>query len=118
MASELRGIFSSESTEGALINDDTIDGISAALERGNHRRVLVIPGVELGARWNGDGQMHILGCYIDPEDSPLLGRLSSLRARRRERAKRIVSRLRALGAPISWDRVAQFADVYPCRTER
>ncbi len=95
----------------ALTDHDTIGGIPAALERGNHRRLLVIPGVELGARWNGGGQMHILGYYIDHQHPFLLDRLSWLRARRRERAEKIVSQLHEIGVPISPDRVFQLAGI-------
>ncbi len=41
----------------AVTDPDTVDGIPAALERGEEHRVEVIPGIELGAKWNGDGQM-------------------------------------------------------------
>jgi predicted metal-dependent phosphoesterase TrpH len=93
----------------ALTDHDTVGGISAALERGNQRRVLVIPGVELGACWNGDGEMHILGYHVDHQHPFLLDRLSWLRARRRERAEKIVSRLHEIGVPVSGDRVLQLA---------
>ena len=95
----------------ALTDHDTVGGVAAALERGNHRRVLVIPGVELGARYNGGGQMHILGYYIDHRHPFLLDRLSWLRARRRERAEKIVSRLHEIDVPISRDRVFQLAGI-------
>lgn len=93
----------------ALTDHDTVAGIPAALVRGKQRGVLVIPGVELGAKWNGGGQMHILGYYIDHRHPHLLERLSWLQARRWERAEQIVTRLHEAGAPISWERVTQLA---------
>ena len=89
----------------AVTDHDTVDGIAAALERGKERQVEVIPGIELGAKWNGDGQMHILGYYIGWDDPGLLDRLSWLRAQRRERGLKMVTRLNELGVPISWERV-------------
>jgi predicted metal-dependent phosphoesterase TrpH len=93
----------------AITDHDTVGGIPAALERGKQRGVIVIPGVELGARWDDAGQLHILGYYIDHRHPYLLERLSWLRVRRRDRCEEIVQRLRAAGATISWDRVAQLA---------
>ena len=93
----------------AVTDHDTVDGIAAALDRGKERGVEIIPGIELGAKWNGDGQMHMLGYHIGWDDSRLLDRLSWLRAQRRERGERIVSRLNELGAPISWERVVELA---------
>lgn len=91
----------------AVTDHDTVGGIAAALERGKERRVEVIPGIEIGAKWNGDGQMHILGYHIGWGDPRLLDRLSWLRAERRERGLRMVRRLNELGVPISWERVLE-----------
>ncbi|HEV2492355.1 MAG TPA: PHP domain-containing protein [Terriglobia bacterium] len=93
----------------AVTDHDTVAGIAAALKRGKERGVDVIPGIKLGAKWNGGGQMHILGYQIDREDPRLTDRLSWLQARRRERGERIVNRLNELGVPISWERVEQLA---------
>jgi predicted metal-dependent phosphoesterase TrpH len=97
----------------AVTDHDTVDGIPAALERGKQGRLEVIPGIELGAKWNGDGQMHILGYYIRSDDPPLLDRLHWLRAQRRERGLRMVRRLNELGIPLSWERVMQLAGAAP-----
>lgn len=93
----------------ALTDHDTVDGIPSALARGEARGIHVVPGVELGVRWNGGGQMHILGYYLRHEDSTLRERLSWLRARRRERAQRIVDKLKVVGVEISYERVKEIA---------
>lgn len=93
----------------AITDHDTVAGIPAALERGKQRGVVVIRGVELGARGDGDGQMHILGYCISVGNSYLLDRLSWLRARRRDRAAEIIKQLHACGVTVSWDRVSQLA---------
>jgi len=93
----------------AITDHDTVGGIPAALERGKQRGVSVIAGVELGAQWEGAGQMHILGYYIDYKHPHLLERLSWLRARRRDRGEEIVKRLHAAGVMVTWDRVLQLA---------
>ncbi len=95
----------------AVTDHDTVAGIPPALERGAQRAVTVIPGVELGARWAGSGQMHILGYSLDHRSPRLLERLAWLRARRRERGEEIVKRLQATGVKLSWDRVLKLAGV-------
>jgi 3',5'-nucleoside bisphosphate phosphatase len=97
----------------ALTDHDTLAGIQAALERGRQRGVQVIPGVELGAQWSLAGQMHILGYYVDYQDSDFLDRLSWLKERRRERAQAIVKRLGELGAPLAWDALTELAGTGP-----
>ncbi len=93
----------------AITDHDTVAGIPAALKRGKQHGVVVIPGMELGVRWDGHGQMHILGYHIDYQHAYLLERLAWLRARRRERAEQIVKRLRALGLKVTLDRVLELA---------
>jgi predicted metal-dependent phosphoesterase TrpH len=93
----------------ALTDHDTVAGIAAARARGAERGLEVIPGVELAAEWEGAGQMHLLGYFIDDQHPYLLERLRWLREHRLERARKIVTRLKKLGAPISWERVVQIA---------
>lgn len=92
-----------------VTDHDTVAGIAGALERGEEKGVEVIPGIELGAKWNAAGQMHILGYHIDWQDRRLLDQLSWLRGRRRERAQRMVDRLNELGVSVSWERVEELA---------
>ncbi len=93
----------------AITDHDTVAGISAAIEHGKGRGVLVIPGVELGAHWCGPGQMHILGYYIDYHHPVLLSQLAWLKDRRRERAQRIIDHVNAAGARVSWSCVVELA---------
>lgn len=91
----------------ALTDHDTVAGIPPALARGAVRGIHVVPGMELGVRWDGAGQMHVLGYYIRHDDSHLGERLDWLRARRRERATRIVAKLNRLGVEIPFGRVEE-----------
>lgn len=93
----------------ALTDHDTLEGVPAALARGVARGLQVVPGVELSAHWDGGGHMHILGYYLRLDDSRLQERLGWLRARRRERALRIVVKLQALGIDISFAGVEKAA---------
>ncbi len=67
--------------------------------------LVVIPGVEINSVAAGvealrEGELHILGLGVDPDDEPFEATLAAQRARRVERFFRIVSRLRTLGLPI------------------
>lgn len=93
----------------ALTDHDTVAGVPAALERGEARGVHIIPGVELGIRWEGGGKMHLLGYYVRHQDGSLGERLEWLCERRRERAQRIVKKLNAAGIQISFAQVEEIA---------
>ena len=65
----------------------------------------LIPGVEINAIVTRDlglweGELHILGFGMDPDDEAFEAALAAQRGRRRERFERPVERLRELGLPI------------------
>jgi predicted metal-dependent phosphoesterase TrpH len=67
--------------------------------------VVVIPGVEINAIADGvpalwEGELHILGLGVDPDDDAFEAALELQRRRRVERFFRIVTRLRDLGLSI------------------
>ncbi len=93
----------------AITDHDSVDGIEPALVAATgHPNLLVIPAVEL----NTDvpqGEIHILGYFIDYQDQSLGGRLQSLRRSRKERGQKIVAKLAQLGIHINWNRVLESA---------
>src|SRR3990170_1443686 len=97
----------------ALTDHDTVAGLPPALAQGKTPGLAVPPGVELGLQWNGPeasgGQMHLLGYFFRADDASLGERLSGRRDRRRERAQRIVEKLKAAGVELSFTRVEQIA---------
>ena len=97
----------------ALTDHDTVAGLPPALAQGKKHGLEVVPGVELGIQWNGPeasgGQMHLLGYLFRADDASLCERLSWLRDRRRERAQRIVEKLKAAGVALSFERIEQIA---------
>jgi len=78
--------------------------VAAALDAGRALGVRVIPGIELSVR-APSGSMHLLGYFREPAPRPLVDRLAELRTAREARARLIVERLAATGAPISFDDV-------------
>ena len=90
----------------AITDHDTLDGyreLRAAGEDEGHPRL--VSGVEINSvahdipgLW--EGELHILGYGMDPDDPSLELALASQRRRRAERAAMIVARLRELGMPV------------------
>lgn len=92
----------------ALTDHDTTAGLSEAASRATELRIEFIPGVEFSTRVD-EGEVHILGYFVD-ESSEELGReLTKFRQAREERAATMVQRLRDTGAPIGLARVYELA---------
>ncbi len=81
-----------------ITDHDTTDGIKEAIEEGKKEGIEVIPGVELSAEYEDstEGEVHILGYYIDYEDKFLQQKLELFRKARQERAYKIIEKLRSL----------------------
>ncbi len=94
----------------AITDHDSVEGIEPALAAAGHFPSLsVIPGVELSADVP-QGEVHILGYFLDYQDLELKRTLEWLRHSRRERGRRIVAELAGLGIDIDWSRVLELAD--------
>jgi len=88
----------------AITDHDTVAGIAEALEAGVHYGITVVPGVEISTRAGGR-DIHVLGYFIDFQDSLFLSRLAELRDTRAHRNEAIIEKLQSLGIDISLDRV-------------
>jgi predicted metal-dependent phosphoesterase TrpH len=87
----------------AITDHDTLAGFRDLPDGDSD--VVVIPGVEINGVAEGiealwEGELHILGLGVDPDDDAFEAALVEQRARRVERFFRIVTRLRELGMPI------------------
>ena len=93
----------------ALADHDAVDGIAPALAVAETFPSLrVIPGVELSTEVP-QGEVHVLGYFIDYTDRELVAKLGRMRSSRRERAQGMIAKLRGLGVNIEWLRVQQIA---------
>jgi predicted metal-dependent phosphoesterase TrpH len=93
----------------ALTDHDTVNGVVPALAAAEAFPGLrVVPGVELSTDV-AQGEVHILGYFIDYSDGELLARLERMRNSRRERAQEMIARLGDLGVNIDWSRVQEIA---------
>ena len=93
----------------AIADHDSIDGIAPALvATKTFPRLKVIPGVEINTDVP-DGEVHILGYFIDYTNHKLKGPLERLRSSRLKRGQGMVAKLKNLGIHIDWERVREIA---------
>jgi predicted metal-dependent phosphoesterase TrpH len=101
----------------ALSDHDTLAGVRELCASGAPELPLeLLPGVEINSVATGidglwEGELHILGLGVDPDDDAFEAALDRQREARAIRFERIVDRLRDLGLPV--DRQAEAVHVEP-----
>ncbi|MFF4949377.1 PHP domain-containing protein [Streptomyces chattanoogensis] len=91
----------------ALTDHDTVGGYAearAALPAG----LTLVTGAELSCRIDGVS-LHMLAYLFDPEEPGLARERELVRDDRVPRAQAMVGKLRELGVPVTWERVAEIA---------
>ena len=91
----------------ALTDHDTVGGVERA-RAAAPAGLDVLVGCELSAEHDGN-PVHVLGYAFDPAAPELAATRRWIRAGRVDRARRMVERLRALGAEVDFDRVRELA---------
>jgi hypothetical protein len=84
----------------AVTDHDTVSGVVEATRTSEGLAVRVVPGIELSTRY-ADREIHVLGYFVDIGNARLVEAIGTMRAQRRDRAERIVERLRELGCEIT-----------------
>ena len=93
----------------ALTDHDNVDGIAPALGAAKAFPGLkVIPGVELSTDIS-QGEVHLLGYFLDYTHHELIAHLNRMSNSRQERAQGMLTKLRSLGLSIEWERVKEIA---------
>ncbi|HEU5319122.1 MAG TPA: PHP domain-containing protein [Chloroflexota bacterium] len=92
----------------SLTDHDSTEGVGAAIAAARGSRLRVIPGVEMNTD-TPQGEAHVLGYFVDHEDTDLQRRLADRRRARMERGLGIVTKLKAIGIEVSWERVQEIA---------
>jgi predicted metal-dependent phosphoesterase TrpH len=93
----------------ALTDHDSVGGISPARQAaGAFPGLTFIPGVEISTDVP-DGEVHVLGYFIDYESKELAEALKRFRESRQGRARGMVDKLHRLGVDIDWRRVQEIA---------
>lgn len=92
----------------AVTDHDTTAGIAEAETAAAGSGLEIVPGVEFSAEYEG-GSVHVLGYWMDPEHPEFRAELVRLRDDRVRRGELMAERLRALGYPITSERVREIA---------
>jgi len=93
----------------SLTDHDTVDGIApakAAVQ--SFPGLKLIPGIEISTDIP-DGEVHVLGYFIDYTSRELGAKLARFRNSRLNRARGMVAKLDKLGVHLDWERVQQIA---------
>jgi predicted metal-dependent phosphoesterase TrpH len=93
----------------ALADHDNVDGIAPARAATSAFPGLkVIPGVEISTDV-AEGEVHILGYFVDYNDAEFNYALSGFKNSRLQRGQKMVAKLEKLGIHIDWQRVLEIA---------
>jgi predicted metal-dependent phosphoesterase TrpH len=93
----------------ALADHDSVDGVVPALkEARKFPQLRIIPAVEVSTDVP-DGEVHVLGYFIDYTSRELAEELARFRNSRERRAQKMVVKLADLGVHIDWRRVQEIA---------
>jgi predicted metal-dependent phosphoesterase TrpH len=93
----------------ALADHDTTEGIAPALKAAEaFPQLKVIPCIEISTAVL-NGEVHILGYFIDTTNRKLRTAMEDMRHSRRKRAQKMVAKLRELDIHIDWPRVQELA---------
>ena len=95
----------------ALTDQDSVEGIPAAIQAAIHSPVYVIPGIEITSALGGR-PVHILGYGIDIGNPGLYTALMTIGQFRDERNVKICSQLRTYGIDIDYDSIK---NTFGCR---
>lgn len=93
----------------AITDHDTTAGIAEALSTAINKDIIVIPGIELSSDYN-DKEVHILGYFMDYNDTQFQDVLKIFRNDRKERADKMVRKLNKLGYEITFNDVLKYSD--------
>jgi len=91
-----------------LCDHDSVQGVAEAIKAGSDLGVEVIPGVELTIDTK-DGEVHMLGYFIDYHNQAFLEKMVQMRDGRRKRAYMIIDKLKQAGVDLNPDIVFDIA---------
>ena len=93
----------------ALTDHDATDGIpEAEAAAREHADLTLIHGIELSTDVE-EGEVHILGYFLNIADADLQRTLAGFRDDRVDRARGMLDKLAGLGCPLDWQRVREIA---------
>jgi predicted metal-dependent phosphoesterase TrpH len=93
----------------AVTDHDTVSGLEITQQIADKYGIQFVPGVEISAYTEEDGEIHVLGYFIDPENPFLVNALRHLKTVRLKRIERMVGCLQELGFEIHSSSIRSFA---------
>lgn len=87
-----------------ISDHDSVGGLDEAIRAGDELGIEIIPGMELSAS-SPDGEIHVLGYFMDYRSGDLEDALSVFRKKRLDRVERIVGKLNRLKIPLTVESV-------------
>lgn len=100
----------SQNLQGIAITDhDSITGIEIAIHHSKkYDNFIIIPGIEISCIHN-DEEVHLLGYFIDYNDSNIVSVTETLKASRLNRGIEMVKKINELGLELSIEEVKEFS---------
>lgn len=87
----------------ALTDHDTVEGVAEAIEASkNYPNLTVIPGIELSCYYE-NRELHIVGLFIDYQDTVFQQELNKLKYAREERNRKMVQKFVDAGIDLTMD---------------
>lgn len=95
----------------AITDHDTVGGLDEAADAAERVGVELVCGIEISAVHPrpGEGEMHVLGLFIDPHSESLRRMNEMLIAAREERNEKMLARLDEIGTPIDRGELASIS---------
>ncbi len=95
----------------ALTDHDTVSGVAEAMAAARKKHLNFVPGVELSIDFPlpGKAHLHLLGLFVNPDNSTLTSTLNELAEARERRAEQTVEKLNALGMTLSIEALKESA---------
>lgn len=97
----------------AITDHDITSANNEVISLGNEFGIKVVAGVELSVNYDlpGNGHLHIVGLFIDPNHALLNQTLQNFRSERLIRNQKILNRLKELNMPLSQDELRNESDI-------
>jgi predicted metal-dependent phosphoesterase TrpH len=92
----------------AVTDHDSVAGLPDAMAAGKQLGVTIIPGIEISCLYE-DVELHILGYFINPDDTRLKSALLQYLSSREDRNPQVIERLCRLGLDLTYLEVRAFA---------
>lgn len=93
----------------AITDHDTVDGLDSAIEYAKDKEIIFIPGIELEADIK-NGQMHILGLFIQHHEHNFVNKLEYISKTRSNRNDLFIEELNKMGFEICLEDLKQVSN--------